>query len=118
MARKKGSLGLKQNIGLILLTSGSIILGISVFRVCLVKFYQIEWMQIPWEVKLFCRFIGISGRDDYFKKLVLGKKEYVLPDEELRLADRIKVDLPIIALFLMIVGMFFCMDYSAFCSWL
>jgi hypothetical protein len=106
---------LRQNIGLFLLTSGSIILGVSVFRLYLIKFYQLEWKKFPWEVGLFCRFIGIGNKDNYFKKLLINKKEYVLPNNELKFMDRIIIDLPIIALLLMMMGMFLCLDYSAFC---
>lgn len=105
-----------QNIGVIFLTAGSVILGISVFRLFLIKFYQIEWGKFPWEAKLFCKLIGIKSKDDYFKKLLIMKKEYVLPDEELKFADRIKIDLPIMALVLMVIGMFLCFDYSALCD--
>jgi hypothetical protein len=106
---------LRQNIGLILLTSGSIILGISVFSVYLRRFYQLEWDKIPWEVRLFCRLIRIDNKTDYFEKLLVGAKEYILPDDKIKLGDRIKTDLPIIALFLMVVGILLCLNYSAFC---
>lgn len=106
---------MRQNIGLVLLASGSIILGISVFRLYLIKFYQLDWQKFPWEVRLFCRLIGINSKDDYFKKLFINK-EYILHDEELKFADRIKIDLPIIALVQMVVGMFLCLDYSSFCK--
>ena len=88
------------------LVAGSVILGISVFRLFLIKFFQIEWGKFPWEVKLFCRLLGIKSKDDYFKKLLIMEKEYVLSDEELKFADRIKIDLPIIALILMEIRMF------------
>jgi len=84
-----GRVKLRQNIGLFLLTLGSIILGVSVFRLYLIKFYQLEWKKIPWEVRLFCKSIGIRNREKYFKKLLINKKEYVLPDEELKFRDRI-----------------------------
>lgn len=105
---------MKQNIGVIFLTTGSIILAISVFRLFLIKFYQIEWEKFPWEVKLFCRLIGIKNKHDYFEKL-FKKKRYVSEDEQLEFSDRIKIDMPIIALVLMLIGMFLCFDYSAFC---
>lgn len=108
---------MRQNIGLFFLTAGSIILGISIYRLYVRRFYQLDWTRFPWEARLFCNLLGINNKEDYFKKLFFGEKEYLLPDDEQKFGDRLRTDLPIIALFLMIIGLFLCLDYSAFCRW-
>jgi hypothetical protein len=78
----------------------------------------LDWTKFPWEVRLFCNLLGINNKADYFKKFCFGEREYLPPDDELKLGDRLRTDLPIIALFLMVISLFLCLYYSAFCGML
>jgi hypothetical protein len=105
---------LLQNIGLVFLTLGSILLSLNVFKYNLQKYINYsDWKKVPWEVRIFCRlFLGIKDRDQYIRKLFLI---HPIPssDDKLDYRQRLTIDIPIIALILMIIGMLLCFNFSA-----
>jgi len=104
---------LLKNIGLIFLTLGSILLSINIFKYNLQKYINYtNWKKVPLEVRIFCRlFFRIKDRDQYIKKLFFNRP---LPSEHDKLdyKQRLTIDIPIVALILMIIGMLFCFNYS------
>jgi hypothetical protein len=108
---------LRQNIGLLFLTIGSVLLSVGVFRSHLTKFINFyEWKNVPWEVRLYFKLRGIKSRDDYFGWIVRAQKREYCPSGEkgdLALAQRIDIDLPIIAIVFMVIGFILCLNYPA-----
>ena len=107
---------LRQNIGLAFLTLGSILLSLSVFRLYVIQFiYFSDWKNVPWESRLALRLLfRIRNRDDYFKWYVRSQDKRALGEElkDLSLPERLYMNLPIIALVLMVIGFFLCFNYS------
>jgi len=103
---------LRQNFGFLLLTLGSIFLGVSVFRTYLFLWINYRWKERPWEVRLYCRLIGASNDHEYFQKLSIQKTGLPSSDEKLPLFKRLFYDLPLIAVALMIIGFFLSLNYK------
>jgi hypothetical protein len=108
---------LRQNIGLLFLTFGSVLLSIGVFRYHLTKLINFyEWKNVPWEVRLYFKLRGIKSRDNYFGWIVRAQKRDYCPSDEkgdLALAQRIYIDLPIIAIVFIVIGFILCLNYPA-----
>lgn len=104
---------MRQNIGLLFLTLGSVLLSISVFPMRIVG----NWKDFYWEQRLFLKLIGE-------KELFEGKYKSI--EHALRMQSdkkykkrverygRIKKDVPLIALILMVIGFFLSLNYRAF----
>lgn len=58
---------------------------------------------------------GIKNRDTYLKWLVNAQEKYPLGEDlkDLTLAERVALNLPFLALALMVLGFFLCFNYSA-----
>lgn|GEM_PF-2298181 len=105
---------MRQFIGLLCLTLGSVLLSLSVFRNMLEKFFNYDWKQLPIEIRALCRIIGIKNRHEFLMKLFIHEKGTLFSSAEpLSLRQRIIVDLPLIALGLMVLGFFLSIDYAA-----
>jgi hypothetical protein len=106
---------LRQNIGLILLVAGSILLSYGVFRTYLDKLINYnEWKNVPLEIRMFLWLFCIKNRGDYLERLEVSR--HPLPSgrkKELSWSQRIYLDVPIIAFILMIIGFFLSFSYSA-----
>lgn len=104
-------------MGLLFLTLGSVFLGIGVFGTHRQKFLNYhEWRNVPWEARLFFWLGGIRNRNDFLNWLVRSQEKDQYPtgeNSELPLAKRIDIDLPIIAILLIVIGFFLCLNYSA-----
>jgi hypothetical protein len=104
---------MRQNIGLALLTIGSVLLSISVFPKRLIG----AWKDFSWEQRLFLKLLGekeffevIQDRDEHARRMQEDER-YA---RRVRCLARIKADYPIIAIVLMVLGFFLCLNYSAF----
>ena len=107
---------MRQNIGLFFLTLGSALLGLSIFRIYLTKFLNFyDWKEIPLESRLALRLFGIKDRHSYLKKLVNSQEKYPLGKElkNLTLAERVVLNLPVLAIALMVIGFLLCFSYQA-----
>ncbi len=104
---------MRQNIGLLLLTLGSILLGVSVFQTFLFTWINFRWKEQPWEVRLYCRMRGIRNDKDYFRKLAAIKTGLPSRQDKLSLFRRLFYDLPLVAVGLMIIGFFLSLNYAA-----
>jgi len=108
---------MRQNIGLILLTGGSILLAIGVFRVYLIEFIRfMDWKNVPWESRIVLRLFGIN-KDNFLRRIVSASEKYPLGKglDKLTFAERLYLNIPAYAVILMVIGLFLCFDYTA-CS--
>lgn len=102
-----------QNIGLAILTLGSVLLSICVFPRRLIG----SWKDYSWEQKLFLKMLGekefmeeMLERDEHAFRMQNDKK-YA---RRFKCRMRLRQDYPIIAIVMMLLGFFMCLDYSAF----
>jgi hypothetical protein len=104
---------MRQNIGLLLLTSGSVLLSVTVFWGKIIA----SWKDLSWEQRLFFK---LTGGKPLFEKIqknwenvakLQSDNDYV---KRTKRHNRIVTDLPLIALILMVVGFFLCLNYNAF----
>ena len=102
---------MRKDFGLLLLTLGSILLGVSVFRTYLVTWINYRWKERPWEVRLYCRLIRVRNDHDYYHKLDIQKTGLPSSEDKLPLSRRLFYDLPLIAVALMIIGFFLSINY-------
>jgi hypothetical protein len=82
----------------------------------LIKFINFfDWNNVPWESRLALRLFGIKNRDSYLKWLFKAQEKYPLGKElkDLTLAERVVLNLPVLALALMVIGSLLCFNYSA-----
>jgi len=104
---------MRQNIGLFLLTTGSVLLSVRVFWGKIIG----SWKDLCWEQRLFFK---LTGGKDLFENIQKKSEDIakLLSDNKfLRRAkrrNRIVTDLPLIALVLMVAGFFLCLNYRAF----
>lgn len=104
---------MRQNIGLLFLTAGSVLLSASVFWGKIIR----SWKELSWEQRLFFK---LAGGKSVFESMQKNSEnlEKLLSDNKfvrrLKRRDRIITDLPLIALVLMVVGFFLCLNYKAF----
>jgi len=112
----------RQNIGLILLTGGSILLGVGVFRIYLTEFIKFldwknvsYWKNIPWESRLALRLLFRIKQDNFLKRVVEAHETYPLGKrlKDLTLAERLYLNIPVYAIILMAMGLVLCFDYGA-----
>ena len=113
---------MRQNIGLILLTSGSILLGFGVFRIYLTEFIKFldwknvsYWKNIPWESRLALRLLFRIKQDNFMKRVFEAHEKYPLGKglKDLTLAERLYLNIPVYAIILMVIGLVLCFDYTA-----
>jgi hypothetical protein len=104
---------MRQNIGLVFLTLGSVLLSICVFPRRLIG----SWKDFKWEQRLFLKMLGereffdnLRDRDEHALRMQNDKK-YA---RRVKCRARIREDYPIIAIMMMLVGFFLCLNYSAF----
>jgi hypothetical protein len=106
----------RQNIGLILLTGGSILLAISIFRVYRIEFIKFgEWKNVPWESRFILRLFSKFNKENFLKRIYVLHEKWPVgkPLTNLTLAERFYLNIPAYAVMFMIVGMFLCFDYTA-----
>jgi hypothetical protein len=105
---------MKQNIGLLCLTAGSILLSLNVFWGKYVK----NWEGLPLEQKLFYKLTGgkklldLEAQAKAFEIAVRMTKDPEFKkrmDDRAKRRDRIIGDLPMLAILLMIAGFFLCL---------
>lgn len=104
---------MRQNIGLLFLTAGSVLLSVSVFWGKTIR----NWKDLSWEQRLFFKLTGgkdvfESSQKDWQNMLKLQSDNKFV--RRMKRRDRIITDLPLIALVLMLVGFFLCLNYRAF----
>jgi hypothetical protein len=107
----------RQNIGLILLTGGSILLALGVFRVYRIEFIKfLDWKNVPWESRLVLRLFSKFNKENFLKRINELHQKWPLGKElkNLTLGERLYLNIPAYAVLLMVVGMFLCFDYNAF----
>jgi len=107
----------RQNIGLILLTTGSLLLAIGVFRIYKIEFIKfLDWKNVPWESRLVLRLFSKYNKDNFLKRINALNEKWPLgkPLDNLTLGERLYLNLPAYAVLLMVVGMFLSFNYSAF----
>jgi len=103
---------MRQNIGLLFLTLGSVLLSISVFPRRIVG----SWKELPWEQQWFLKLLGekelFEGQIKSIENALRmqSDKKY---NKRVERCGRIKTDLPLIAIVMMVTGFFLCFDYSA-----
>jgi hypothetical protein len=105
----------RQNIGLILLTGGSILLGFGVFRIYLTGFIKfLDWKDVPWESRLILRLFRVK-QENFLKRIVEAHEKYPLGKglKDLTLAERLYLNIPVYAIILMAMGLVLCFDYAA-----
>ena len=102
-----------QNIGLAFLAVGSVLLSICVFPRRLIG----TWKDYPWEQRLFLKMLGereffenLQNRDEHALRMEKDEK-YA---RRMNRRARIRADYPIIAIVMMLIGFFLCLNYSAF----
>jgi hypothetical protein len=103
---------MRQNIGLILLTAGSILLSVSVFWGKTIG----SWKDLCWEQRLFFKLTAGKRLFDKIQKDSDNTAKMLSDNKFLRRANRRKrivTDLPLIALVLMLLGVFLCLNYRA-----
>jgi len=107
---------MRQNIGLLCLTAGSILLSINVFWG---KYFR-SWEELPWEQRFFYKLTGgkkmldLERQSKAIEEVVKRQndEDYRLRTENReKLHKRIVGDLPIAAIVLMIAGFFLCLKY-------
>jgi len=99
----------RQNIGLLLLTAGSVLLSVNVFWGKIMG----SWKDLWWEQRLFFKLTGGKRLFDKIQKDSENMAKMLSDNKFLRRANRRKrivTDLPLIALVLMVVGFFLCLD--------
>lgn len=105
---------MRQNVGLFFLTAGSLILSLSVFWGKILNF---KWQDLHWEQRLFYRLMRIKNLREYMWKSFEERDELLKGNEKLRKKinrrERLIVDMPLIALILMVMGFLLCMNYQA-----
>jgi len=104
---------MRQNIGLLFLTLGSVILSLCVFPKRLIG----TWEQIKWEQRLFLKLIGDRELFDAKHKAEKDTLRMQRDKKYERRRDcfqRIREDLPLVAIVMMLIGFFLCFNYSAF----
>jgi hypothetical protein len=104
---------MRQNIGLVFLTLGSVLLSICVFPSRLIG----SWKDYPWEQRWFLKMLGekeffenLRNRDEHASRMEKDEK-YA---RRVKRWARIRADYPIIAIVMMLIGFFLCFNYSAF----
>jgi hypothetical protein len=106
---------MRQNVGLVLLTGGSILLALGVFRFYLIEFMKfLDWKNVPWESRLVLRLFGVK-QDNFIKRIVNAHEKYPLGKElkDLTLAERLYLNIPVYAVIFMVIGFFLSLNYSA-----
>lgn len=106
---------MRQNVGLVLLTGGSILLALGVFRFYLIEFMKfLDWKNVPWESRLVLRLFGVK-QDNFIKRIVKAHEKYPLGKElkDLTLAERLYLNIPVYAVIFMVIGFFLSLNYSA-----
>jgi hypothetical protein len=104
---------MRQNIGLLLLTTGSVLLSVRVFWGKTIG----SWKDLYWEQRLLFKLTGGKKLFDKIQKDSENMAKMLSDKKLLRSANRRKrivTDLPLIALVLMLLGVFLCLDYRAF----
>jgi hypothetical protein len=105
---------MRQNLGLLCLTLGSVLLSVNVFWGKYVR----SWEELPWEQRWFFKLTG--GRlmvDLERSSKMIENVIRIQKDEEFakrvkrraKLHGRIVGDLPLVAIVLMITGFFLCL---------
>ncbi len=101
-----------QNIGLLILTLGSVLLSLSVFPRRIVG----NWKDFYWEQRLFLKLMGekesFAGQSRSIANVLRMQSDNKYKKRTER-CGRIKTDLPLIALILMLIGFFLSFNYSA-----
>jgi len=103
---------MRQNIGLFFLTLGSVILSLCVFPKRLIG----SWEKFKWEQRLFLKLIGERELFDAKHKAekdalrIQRDKKY---ERRVKCLARIREDLPLIAIVMMLIDFFLCFNYSA-----
>lgn len=107
---------MRQNIGLLCLTAGSILLSINVFWGKYVR----SWEELPWEQRLFYKLTGgkkmldLERQSKAIEEVVKRQNDEdhrKRMDKRERLNKRLVGDLPIAAIVLMVAGFFLCLKY-------
>jgi hypothetical protein len=108
---------MRQNIGLLMLTGGSLLLAIGIFRIYQIEFIKfLDWKNVPWESRLILRLFAKFDEKNFIKRIHELKQTWPLgkPLNNLTMGERIYLNIPAYAVFLMIVGMLLSFNYSAF----
>jgi len=108
---------MRQNIGLILLTAGSLLLAIGVFRIYKIEFIKfLDWKNVPWESRLVLRLFAKFDKDNFLKRINALHEKWPLgkPLDNLTLRERLYLNIPAYAVLLMVAGMFLSFNYTAF----
>ena len=104
---------MRQNIGLFFLTLGSVILSLCVFPRRLIG----SWKEFYWEQRLFLKLIG---EREFFDAKIRAEKDALRMQTDKKYEKhgkcraRIRADLPLIAIVMMLIGFFLCFNYLAF----
>jgi hypothetical protein len=81
------------------------------------KILNLRWEDMHWEQRLFYRLMGIKNMSEYMWKSFKEKDELLKGNEKLRQKierrERLIVDMPLIALILILVGFCLCLNYQA-----
>jgi hypothetical protein len=108
---------MRQNIGLLCLTAGSILLSINVFWG---KYFR-SWEELPWEQRFFYKLTGGRKLFDFevqakaYETVARMQKDPEFRkrmDNRAKWRSRIVGDLPILAILLMLVGFFLSLNYK------
>jgi hypothetical protein len=103
-----------------LLTGGSILLGIGVFRSYLSEFIKFldwkdasYWKNIPWESRLALRLLFRIKKDNLIKRVLELNETHPLGQglKNLTLAERLYLNIPIYAIIFMAIGLILCLNY-------
>ena len=108
---------MRQNIGLIFLTIGSVLLAVGVFRTYKIEFIKfLDWKNVPWESRLVLRLFSKFDKENFLKRINELHEKWPLGKElkNLTLGERLYLNIPAYAVLFMVVGMFLCFDYTAF----
>ena len=104
---------MRQNFGLLFLTAGSVLLSLNVFWGKIIG----NWKDLGWEQRLFFK---LTGGKTLFENIQKNWENMVKLQSDNKFLRRVKrcnrivTDLPLIAIILMVVGFFLCLNYKAF----
>jgi len=99
-----------------MLTGGSILLAIGIFRIYQIEFIKfLDWKNVPWESRLVLRLFAKFNKENFLKRLNALHEKWPLGKslENLTLGERLYLNIPAYAVLFMVVGMFLCFDYAA-----
>jgi hypothetical protein len=90
---------------------------VGVFRTYKIEFIKfLDWKNVPWESRLVLRLFSKFDKENFLKRINELHENWPLGKElkNLTLGERLYLNIPAYAVLFMVVGMFWCFDYTAF----